>query len=890
MAYKDFDGLSGSPLSENTGSTLQVDGPHVDLPDTSYVRDASMERDGMDLVLDGPQGTLTIEGYFSAADTPDLVAPDGMVLSPELVNSFARSPSVYAQSHTMTDESPVGAVNEVSGEATITRLDGSVEPISLGTPVYQGDVIETGAEGAVNVAFIDETSFAVSEEARLAIDEYVFDPATESGAQNFSVLKGVFVFTSGLIGRDDPDDVNIDTPSGSIGIRGTIIAGNVDEGEITVIEGAIVVRDLSGNEMTLANQFETAKFGANGGEIQNLGQLPANEVSSRFSNVSNVSPTLFSSINDAVAEQGGANAPASDADAPVDGPQNAPRENFDADGSVDQNSDGDVDGTIGEDAGHEGRGPRGENAGEDNPDADGSIDDAAGDETTGEDAADAPADGPKPGPMQNGMGTDPMGTGQNGMAGMQGTNGMGTGPGNGMGMGGNMAAGMNGEGPRGMGMNQSQEDMMGDHGEGPNDPFNGPDDPNYHDDSSGGTGSGANPFDANTPFLHGEGAPDAFFKASDNQSWEYLFDKAFYDFDEPFGDDLTFDLSINTRSALEGAFPGEWTFDPNHGHLNITNTGSIGTNFTLDIEVVATDMAGNSAFHTFELDLEAGTVINNGPPLETSSGTYHNSTGLNLTIADSTNSMDVSGNELYLSNQNDVITLGNGASETATDNYVNLGGASTYNQVTINGDSTQNTIVGGINKDVVNLNDVKNTVYGMGGDDEIKINVNNANKTNLNDGHSDIKIDGGHDYSRYADLLKGLTPSAPAMNLGRGDTLRLEGPEDFSLDFSNLDDTSIRNIERLDIENTTNDSIILKMQDVMDMTDHNNILVIRANAGDNVTLNGLTLMAQDQKFDDNPGYTTTTSDDTEFDIYEAVNGNGNLVTVLVDTNAVTTVI
>ena len=82
----------------------------------------------------------------------------------------------------------------------------------------------------------------------------------QTKAQDFSVLKGVFVFTSGLIGREDPDDVNIDTPSGSIGIRGTIIAGDTNSGEITVVEGAIVLRDFAGNEMTLADFSAAAQL------------------------------------------------------------------------------------------------------------------------------------------------------------------------------------------------------------------------------------------------------------------------------------------------------------------------------------------------------------------------------------------------------------------------------------------------------------------------------------------------------------------------------------------------------------------------------------------------------------------------------------------------------
>lgn len=327
MAYKVFDNLSEGTVTNTDSSTQKIildsDGQtRVDLPDASYVSDANMTRDGMDLVLETPEGTVVVEGYFAAEPTPHLVSPDGTSLTPNLVESFIRGDSEYANLGSVTDASPVGAIQEISGEATVTRLDGTVEVAGIGTPIYQGDVVETNEEGAVNIMFIDQTTFAVSEDARLAIDEYVFDPATQSGTTNFSVLKGVFVFTSGLIGREDPDDVMIETPSGSIGIRGTIIAGDVDAGEITVIEGAIVLYDFAGNTLTLSNQYETAKFNLTDNTIDHVGELEATEVSAKFMSVSTVAADLFSTIEDSAAEQQDNQAPETQ-DTSTDGDKDA---------------------------------------------------------------------------------------------------------------------------------------------------------------------------------------------------------------------------------------------------------------------------------------------------------------------------------------------------------------------------------------------------------------------------------------------------------------------------------------------------------------------------------------------------------------------------------------
>jgi len=307
MARTGFNSGSTGTGEAQQNLTFQADGAdRIELPSQDFIADAKMTREGDNLVLETPSGeTAIIEGYFSAEPSPLLASGDGAFLTPNLVNAFARSPLEFAANGTANDESPVGAVEEVKGEATVTRADGTVEKITIGTPIYQGDVVETDAAGAVNIVFIDETSMAVSENARLAIDQYTFVPATESGTTNFSVLRGLFVFTSGLIGRDDPDDVSIDTPVGSIGIRGTIIAGEINPGgdsNITVLEGAIVITNGAMN-VTLSEQFETVRLGGFDQPMQQMGVVSANDISARFSSVSDVNPSLFTTLNDAAKEQ-----------------------------------------------------------------------------------------------------------------------------------------------------------------------------------------------------------------------------------------------------------------------------------------------------------------------------------------------------------------------------------------------------------------------------------------------------------------------------------------------------------------------------------------------------------------------------------------------------------
>lgn len=298
--YEHTDGQAGT-VSGDIAQTIQADGQDtITLPGADFVKNAELQRDGQDLILEGPDGVvIIIKDYFNAEPAPQLQADTGETLTPDLVNSFVKQsgPAEYAATGTANDASPVGVVHEAIGKATVTRTDGTTEEIRIGTKIFEGDIIETSGEGAVNVTFVDGSTFAVSQNAKLAIDEYVFDPASESGTSDFSILRGLFVFTSGLIGRDDPDDVEIDTPMGTIGIRGTIIAGNIDTGEITVLEGAIVLRAFNGHEVTLAQQYETARFDPAGGDVMYIGTIAPATFDSNFSAVKTVTPNLFTGLD-----------------------------------------------------------------------------------------------------------------------------------------------------------------------------------------------------------------------------------------------------------------------------------------------------------------------------------------------------------------------------------------------------------------------------------------------------------------------------------------------------------------------------------------------------------------------------------------------------------------
>lgn len=88
----------------------------------------------------------------------------------------------------------------------------------------------------MHITFADESTFSLGENGTMALNELVYDPASGMGEAAFSVAKGVFVFVSGMIAKTTPDAMVVNTPTTTIGVRGTKVAGEVDaEGGETVV-------------------------------------------------------------------------------------------------------------------------------------------------------------------------------------------------------------------------------------------------------------------------------------------------------------------------------------------------------------------------------------------------------------------------------------------------------------------------------------------------------------------------------------------------------------------------------------------------------------------------------------------------------------------------------
>ena len=108
----------------------------------------------------------------------------------------------------------------------------------------------------------DNTTFSMAEGGNMVLDEMGFDPATNEGSISLSAGENVFTFVSGLIAKTDPDAMTLNTPTATIGIRGTqvgldVAGGNSEDGgggatQVVLMEegdgfvGEVVVSNAAG--------------------------------------------------------------------------------------------------------------------------------------------------------------------------------------------------------------------------------------------------------------------------------------------------------------------------------------------------------------------------------------------------------------------------------------------------------------------------------------------------------------------------------------------------------------------------------------------------------------------------------------------------------------------
>ena len=114
-----------------------------------------------------------------------------------------------------------GILKDIRGNVRLLGSDGVSRPARAGDALAPIERIETEPNAAAGVVLRDGTSLVVGPSSRLDLKEFHFDSTTRDGGILISLVRGSLRMITGLIGKTQPDAVRVETPTATIGIRGT---------------------------------------------------------------------------------------------------------------------------------------------------------------------------------------------------------------------------------------------------------------------------------------------------------------------------------------------------------------------------------------------------------------------------------------------------------------------------------------------------------------------------------------------------------------------------------------------------------------------------------------------------------------------------------------------
>ena len=124
----------------------------------------------------------------------------------------------------------IGKISTQAGPDSSIQRGKQVIAGKLNTGIASKDVVNTRKGTTLNINFKDNTKVKITENSRLVIDDFVYDPKkSDAGRLAMKVSMGTVRYASGQIAKVNPQRINIRTPSAAIAVRGTDFHMTVDE-------------------------------------------------------------------------------------------------------------------------------------------------------------------------------------------------------------------------------------------------------------------------------------------------------------------------------------------------------------------------------------------------------------------------------------------------------------------------------------------------------------------------------------------------------------------------------------------------------------------------------------------------------------------------------------
>lgn len=122
----------------------------------------------------------------------------------------------------------VGSITEQVGPAAELKRNKDSIVAQKGTGLEMNDVIST-AKTRLGLTFEDDTKVSITEQSKLMIDDFVYDPNSKAGKLAMRVALGTVSYASGNVAKNNRENVRLRTPTATISVRGTDFTMTVDE-------------------------------------------------------------------------------------------------------------------------------------------------------------------------------------------------------------------------------------------------------------------------------------------------------------------------------------------------------------------------------------------------------------------------------------------------------------------------------------------------------------------------------------------------------------------------------------------------------------------------------------------------------------------------------------
>jgi hypothetical protein len=135
-----------------------------------------------------------------------------------------------------------GVVAQING-APMVRREGKPVTLQAGTELERGDIITTDGKSKVRIVIADESELTVGPNSRLIFEEIIVRPKDRVG--RLQVVAGSFkiAISKFLAG---PTNYEIRTQTAVVGVRGTVVWGDIDLDSVCSLEGNVEVRSRRG--------------------------------------------------------------------------------------------------------------------------------------------------------------------------------------------------------------------------------------------------------------------------------------------------------------------------------------------------------------------------------------------------------------------------------------------------------------------------------------------------------------------------------------------------------------------------------------------------------------------------------------------------------------------